>query len=254
MTISSDVLVHFTHNKQALKGILEDNFRVSYCKETPEISTNRTCVYVPMVSFCDIPLSQVKYHIEIYGCYGLGLTRDWGLKNGLNPLTYVESSSNFSQSLANAVNYFLPKARQENLKLAQDDEYFKAVLGLGELIGNIKSYSGDYERGGKTHKDYRFYDEREWRFVPRSSEENLLMISEETWHTPIGQEKARRLTESYRLKFDPDDIKYVIIKDDSEIHEFIDHFRSVKSGKYGEKDIDRLTTRILTYEQIKKDF
>jgi hypothetical protein len=53
-----------------------------------------------------------------------------------------------------------------------------------------------------------------------------------------------------RLEFEPNDIKYIIINDDSEITEFVNHLRVAKGNKYSFHDVERLTTRILTSEQI----
>ncbi|PWK80346.1 hypothetical protein LX99_00811 [Mucilaginibacter oryzae] len=62
-------------------------------------------------------------------------------------------------------------------------------------------------------------------------------------------QKASALT----LSFEPQDIKYIIIKHDSEITEFINVLRSAK-GKFSYNEVDRLTTRIITTEQILSDF
>lgn len=35
----------------------------------------------------------IKDHTVSYGDYGLGLGQTWGLRNGLNPVTYVNSES-----------------------------------------------------------------------------------------------------------------------------------------------------------------
>lgn len=56
-----------------------------------------------------------------------------------------------------------------------------------------------------------------------------------------------------RLTFAPNDIKYIIINDDSEIRDFIDHLRRAKGKKFTLDDIERLTTRLLTSEQIQSD-
>ena len=47
---------------------------------------------------------------------------------------------------------------------------------------------------------------------------------------------------------------YLIVKDENEINELIQHIRNVKGKNYTLHEIDRLTTRILTCERILKDF
>ena len=93
VALSSNSIIHFTKTKESLKGILENNFKLSFCKETFHLGNDVSRIYVPMVSFCDIPLSEVKNHIEKYGAYGIGLTREWAIKQGLNPVLYLEKES-----------------------------------------------------------------------------------------------------------------------------------------------------------------
>ncbi len=98
MPLSSNTLIHFTANKEALKGILADNFKLKYCKEVLNWGDKSPMeLYVPMVSFCDIPLSQIKEHISRYGHYGIGLTREWAVANKLNPVLYIQPGSSLAQ-------------------------------------------------------------------------------------------------------------------------------------------------------------
>ena len=83
MALSSDTLIHFTNSKEALKGILADNFKIKYCQETIKLHGVEEVLHIPMVSFCDIPLSQIKNHISSYGNYGIGLSKKWALKKRL---------------------------------------------------------------------------------------------------------------------------------------------------------------------------
>src|SRR5689334_5410339 len=54
---------------------------------------------VPMASFCDIPLSQVVQHMGTYGSFGLGLSKEWGTRNGVAPVLYSHPHSLVAKSL-----------------------------------------------------------------------------------------------------------------------------------------------------------
>ena len=255
MPISPNALIHFTNSKEKLKSIFDDNFRLGYCKESTVVGGTGTSCYVPMVSFCDIPLSQVKDHISKYGSYGIGLTRQWGIRNKLNPVLYLEQSSLLSDSYRLVANQFLVRASQEKERVAQSLEYFRAIVALGEILSYTKNYQGSLVRSdGSTTPDYRFADEREWRYVLPSNNAATPIMSETTFNSKEGKARAEELIAANRLVFHPDDIKYVIIKDESEIHEFVEHLRDAKRVRYTPTEIDRLTTRIITAEQIVQDF
>jgi len=68
-----------------------------------------------------------------------------------------------------------------------------------------------------------------------------------------NKETSNEFLAELRLNFEPGDIKYIIIKHDHEISEFIDILRKTK-GKYAYDDVERLMTRIITVEQIETDF
>lgn len=95
MGLSSNSIIHFTNSSEALKGILRNNFRITYCKETIQLDKQTVTFHVPMVSFCDIPLFEIKNHIDSYGNYGLGLTKEWAIKNKLNPVIYIYGTKFF---------------------------------------------------------------------------------------------------------------------------------------------------------------
>ncbi|MGP9799904.1 abortive infection system antitoxin AbiGi family protein [Rheinheimera sp. NSM] len=252
MALSSNSIIHFTNTKDALKGILESNFKLKYCKEQIETTEGISLIGVPMVSFCDIPLSEVKDHIIKYGSYGIGLTREWAERNGLNPVLYLEKNSRLGLSLEKAYDHFVyaPEGGLEDLL----DEN-KAVF---DIFRYVKNYQSDLVRRGQVLKDYRFSDEREWRFVPCYSEDIPMIIGadilgsnddEDIKYISDANDKLKNIT----LDFQPNDIKYIIIENDNEISEFLDLLRRAKGNKYSYNDIERLMTRILTTEQIVTD-
>lgn len=67
--------------------------QLTYCHEQYSLDYETHDSYYPMVSFCDIPLSLAKDQIEKYGSYAIGMTKEWGIKNSLNPVVYIEKDS-----------------------------------------------------------------------------------------------------------------------------------------------------------------
>lgn len=245
MAISSNSLMHFTDSKDALKGILADNFKIKYCKETIKLGSSKPLTYhVPMISFCEIPLAQIKEHIDKYGCYGIGLTRNWALKNRLNPVFYVEPDSYIAHNFRTAFLYF---SKLKNVDEGYDENHEKLI----DLFRYIKNYQGDLVRREKTHKNYRFADEREWRFVPDICKEHLMLYAKDM--NDAKKQKAASTVAGIRLKFEPEDIKYIFIKEDSEISEFVRHLDDAKGANFTKREVERLTTRIITTEQIRTD-
>lgn len=245
MPLSANTLIHFTAQKETLKIILEHCFKVFYCKETVIIGGKRNSYRVPMVSFCDIPLSEVKEHIEKYGNYGIGMTKEWGTRKGLNPVLYVAQNSHLSNSYRHAFSHYALKAKEDV------DEWSTEQRSIADILRYMKNYEAPLARAGKTISNYRYSDEREWRFVPQHTETCEMLVSDSYYKD--NKDNVDKTLESHCLEFEPNDIKYIIINDDSEIGEFVDHLRRVKGNKYSLHDIERLTTRIFTTDQIKSD-
>jgi hypothetical protein len=243
MSISSNAVLHFTSSLGNLEGILSNGFKLKYCKEKNNVRGGLISAYVPMVSFCDIPFSEIKNHISNYGSYGIGLKKEWAVKNCLNPVLYLECNSFLGENLRLAIiHYYNPSSgsRTEEQKRLVDTARY------------IKNYQRDLTREGKTIKDYRFYDEREWRYVPNIDQVGLpLIIKGSISIEKMGQynDIAARIF----LKFKPTDISYIILKSEDEISNFIWYLRQTFKRSPME-DVDTLITRIITVNQIYSDF
>ncbi|HEX7458151.1 MAG TPA: abortive infection system antitoxin AbiGi family protein, partial [Ginsengibacter sp.] len=98
MNISSNSLFHFTDRIEVLVDILNDKFRGSYCREVLHYKEEAIPIYIPKISFCDIPLKTLSNY-SIYGKFGIGLRKEWGIKNRLNPVLYLEKNSLLAESL-----------------------------------------------------------------------------------------------------------------------------------------------------------
>jgi hypothetical protein len=245
MGLSSNSIIHFTNKKENLRGILQDNFKIKYCLESLELGAKAIKLRAPIVSFCDIPLSEIKKHMESYGSYGIGLTKEWAQRNQLNPVLYIEKNSHLANSYYTSINEHII-ARLSGGGLSDGQK------ALADVIRYFKHYQGPLVRKGSVIESYRFSDEREWRYVPPYQTECLMIVNDDSYQ--LEKEHIDSKIQSLRLKFEPNDIKYIIISCDSEIPEFLTILREAKGPKFTYADVDRLTTRILTAEQINTDF
>lgn len=149
MALSSSSLFHYTSGGiEAIKGIINNGFRVTYCRELNPFSIGTFGVangavlvnpnqymgsnvylglyllHVPMVCFCDIKFSTIGDHLNTYGyndpqtgekkAYAIGLTKSWGQQKGLNPVHYIIPGSNYTRRLASSYRSGPDLSRKEH--------------------------------------------------------------------------------------------------------------------------------------------
>lgn len=254
MPISSETLFHFTNTLENLLNILRRTFLPHWSLENlnvilPKGESHDNLVFgIPMVSFCDIPLSQTINHMQIYGSYGIGMTKDWGKKNGICPVLYTYSGSNYTENINNLAKLIVRDT--DNVQLS--DQLMKEFY---DIVCNIKPYDGPLKRKGRKNKKVRFYNEREWRYVSKSQNETFPFgldkhIFEDN---NVLREANDRLHEEDQIMFTPNDIKYLIVAKENEILPLIASVESIKN-KFSQDEIKLLSTRIISAQQIEDDF
>jgi hypothetical protein len=250
MPISSNAVIHFTKSVDSIQGILTDGFKVFHCIEKLITSTGQTAFAAPMVSFCDIPLSQISEHVGKYGSYGIGLSKDWAIRRGLNPVLYLEKSS----SLANHIReVILEQARKlERMHWRDVPSEIKKLL---DILRYTKNHKADLERLGEVIPDYCFYDEREWRFVPSFEECPALLVPKPALdRSSTLKDYANFAISDLRLSFELSDIAYIILGTESEIAPFCKWLRNQFCEIAKDVAILQLITRIITIDRVKSDF
>jgi hypothetical protein len=259
--VSSNTLFHITPKLEYLLNILENNFRPRYCtedisnlrNETDQTLKMESQITFPMTCFCDLPLSSIGKHFSYYGDenglgYGIGLTKEWGKRMGLTPILYVHKVSSLWIEIEKSlysINEEIKEKGRFNGNIAR---------GIAVLTQFIKPYEGDFFHNGKLHDNVRFYDEREWRFVPKDETRILNYVEYGNVTTTEKNNLNNALPPSATLHFTPNDIRYIIVKREDEILETMDHLLTAKGCNYSYNDVRKLTTRIISAEQIKEDF
>lgn len=245
-----NILFHFT-NSSGLKGIIsEKRFRLAYARERIENLSQTRVFAVPQVSFCDLRLSELPFHMKKYGKFGIGLTKKWAFESGLNPVAYVNKSSEFTNYLLNGID-----ALFAHLSTVHDYDDSKALNSsynqIFNVLRHIKNYEGALIRNDINIGFYRFADEREWRHaLPFNS--GLFPV--EPLHRVDTKEKKHSLAEHalpHALNYSPDDIAYIIVPSERNIRPIKRHIETC--FRDNETAMEHLLTRILTAEQISSD-
>jgi|ERR1017187_2565658 hypothetical protein len=248
--ISSSVLLHFTKSMDCLKGILKNGFFPRYCPEyTLEPGDRRAASQrrppmhaVPMVSFCDLPMSLIRKHLSEYGPYGIGVAKAWGLKSGVAPVIYTHQRAQTRR----------PVSRLTARAVRMGDEGAASDLKL--LAAYTKPFLGPAWRE-RTRPRYqprvRFYDEREWRYVPRLRGSDLFLRWAD-YHDTSKRASLHEGLEKLALPVHPDFIMYLILPDERSENNVME-LHDCLMALYDRKDAILVTSTIMTVDCIHED-
>lgn len=248
--ISSEYLFHFTKRFDNLISILREGFFPNYCLENwLTLDEKLPHIGIPMVCFCDIPEKFITPHKDKYGPYGIAMEKNWGIKKGITPITYVHKDSfnyNALQTILKIYNENEECIRRNDF-LGEEDlmgmkgktykygtsNYFQEAFH--SLLFLFKPYIGDDFSG----KNICFYDEREWRFYPfrvippylpegdyYQNDEGKLVIHHTIWETYVNNLKTL-----YRLNFDLPVVKSIYVLNNEEKEKIINEFGNSLSIK-----------------------
>ncbi|MFI5253128.1 MAG: abortive infection system antitoxin AbiGi family protein [Bacteroidota bacterium] len=248
VNISSNTLFHFTDDINHLLNIFRVYFIPHYCLEVFRFGDLRAEWATPMVSFCDLPAMLIKSHLDTYGPFGIGLSKTWVMKNGLLPVWYIHNESNFFTRHEGLAFQYFHKSIEGGLS-------FETSRLFTSYSSFMKPYQGISWRRGAYTEEIRFYNEREWRYVPNIDVVEVPdFLNKETFHNrDIKKGFEEVLARECCLKFTPDDIQYIIVPDEDEIIPMIKIIESLQWG-YSPDEMKALCTCIISANRIQEDF
>ena len=236
-----------------LKSILKNGFFPHYCLEYTFNPADRLAAAkahppmraMPLISFCDLPLSLIRKHLEEYGHFGIGLHKNWGIRNGVAPVLYTHQLARTRQPLSRLAT---KAARTSDRRAASDLEL---------LVAYTKPFEGPAWRNNRTQKKVRFYDEREWRYVPGVEGDEKQFLTQEDYNNTTKRNKLqKRLKKQNALPIHPGDIQYLIVpydKNETNVLRLHDYLMRLYVRHYSRKDAILVTTAIMTDDCIQDD-
>ena len=269
--LSSASLFHFTNSLDTLKQILAHGFKPFYSSEDLTLFGVQECHGIPMVSFCDIPLSRTRQHAAHYGRYALGLRKSWGMERNVVPVHYIYHDSICATIMLDIYKALPPTDRYPDCSCMKFDTrtaiFFYGKPYTGELRKRNDPSGEAFDKTTVT-----FYDEREWRYVPFADQrirergeippDVRTMLSQKEYETDeILSTASTTLHHHYKLEFGPEHLRYLIVDKETEIPELVDfitgaepHWENKEMGGCTNRDKKQLMARILSMQQIYEDF
>ena len=238
--------------------------------------------------FCDIPLSKLfkngyvngigemfdklsdndkkranskTTHPDFYGRYAIAFSKEWGSKEGLQPVHYINKKS---QIIKRIKDELIDLYSIENLPRGLAEGFLNRLAYMKPVFGEMQKYYTD-ENGVKKIITFNknFHDEQEWRYVPdadvatKYNIENIhanpqAIAERETWNDKIRDEHYKELW----LDFEYSDIRYLIVPDEEGRKDLINIISSLpKSSFGGDDDQERkiLISKMIVLDNMKGD-
>lgn len=189
-----------------------------------------------------------------------------------NPIIYMTKSSklfSYFSTLYTRIslidqNYFF-RARDETSFLGADHPYekemkekeFKNVRFQAQNYDNVlkmcreiacyvKPYSGFFSHGSYENQHHRFYDEREWRYIPHSEQDSPNCLSKSMYNTEGLKTFFVKNVQSLEVDFSS--ITHLVVNYKEEVDEIIDYIYESQASSYQKIDLSRV--KIVTVESL----
>lgn len=223
-----------------------------YCEETIdylEIDGHDKIAF-PMICFCDINLSKLENHVHYYGKFGIGLSKEWAIKKGVQPIHYINKNSYIRKDLS---YLFIKSININSIDKQEVEEYKNYIL---EHLLLMKPVIGTMTREGRCDNK-NFTDEKEWRYIPRIEEKHGIDLVIPTSCLEIDEAYnaySDGITElkDLWLYFEMSDIEYLMVENEEYRIQLIEYILN-------NEDIDELEryiliSKIIVYDIMNKDW
>ena len=253
--VQADTLFTFTSEPEFLIEYIKlKMIAPRYCEEDVEylsIPGIKKMAY-PMKCFCDINLHKIDEHLSWYGYYGLAFSKEWGMKNGIQPIQYINPSSELRKDFSVAFSAAL------KIKVDTQSEEHKLMKSfLLHEIMYYKPYSGLMR--SRTDKDKVeekcFTDECEWRYIPDVTVKGYQQVfyDDQIFNAGVLAKMSNSMSgiPEISLKFSYADLKYIIIKNAEDFQKLTN---AIQSWNLTREEEYELVSKIIVWEKSRGDF
>lgn len=136
---------------------------------------------VPTITcYCDIPIESIRVHASKYGCFGVAIDREYLVKYGARPVTYVplhpedrrgpfgatmlaDHQAVFDR-LHQRVSFGVPDAERRRTLGEAPDSIDDLLVALNQILAkDVLAFIKPFDSTLDDHHENNYYMEREWR-------------------------------------------------------------------------------------------
>ena len=209
-------------------------------------------------------LERNNTHFDYYGKYAIAFSKTWCEQHNFQPIHYLNKDSHYTEDFRNLFQHILTDTDVLD-QYVQDVinrlSYIKPLRGIMKRKVRLKGVE-DIEV--ELYKN--FHDEREWRYVPKSSSLEALSMGAVianpkmvALHREISQQLEDEKYNELWLKFSYDDIRYIIVPDAHSRINLIKEIMDLPMEKFDdgnniELQKQILISKILVLDEIRRDW
>lgn len=252
-------------------------------------------IYVMQKCFCDIPFHQLtatfelrgvgenyeklseqekreysfnNSHTDFYGEYAIAFSKKWGEKHNLHPIQYLNEASEYTQEFSELIKVVLG---EENIPDLYPNDILQRLSFAKPLRGIMSRKIKTKDRELEVEFYKNFHDEQEWRYVPASIElrkvdkeavianPKLINWMKQRANVDVNDELVEEGYSNLWLKYNYEDVRYIIVPDATARLEVIDTIRSIGNDNFNDIiDVETqkyvLISKILVLNEIRKDW
>ena len=194
----------------------------------------------PMICFCDINIHRLGEHLDLYGKYGIAFSKTWGIRQGIQPLQYINDNSVLRKDFSTAFENAMKSEGNDSLS----NYLLTQMYYMKPIVGTMPRNSENITRN--------FTDEKEWRYIPDVTTIDLPQVVIEDYIASTGVlNDTISNNESCWLKFEPDDVKYFILQASEEFEELC---RVLDECTQEDNIKKKLISKVIIWDEAKEDF
>ncbi len=214
-----------------------------------------------------LKLSTNNTHPDFYGTYAVGFSKSWGEKHNLQPIHYLNEESSYTHDFSRVFGNVL---QADDVSDEYADDMLNRLAFVKPLRGIMKRRIMKEDKKEITVEFWKnFHDEKEWRYVPCSKKlsechierviANPYMLNLDRALNDINESLKQEKYETLWLKYDYDDIRYIIVPNAQARIDIINTIMSISSDRFKNKKTIKLKkyiliSKILVLDEIRKDW